>query len=208
MHGLSDWFCKDPRVLHVDILEALFSDHDEEEVYHLYHVCGPNCENMDKAAGVRCTEAKCGLRVWSIRFTTFTTTSQEHDLKPTSYSKEEEVQTIYMSLVRFFDGQLKVVIHRDKRVRHYDKELIWLNPVPNPRFDDSVAGVDRNRLEKARQISRTSIPRRGGENSVTLDQVNVFNILHQVVLDLITTNFTAQIDSRTGYFVLTLGYLF
>ena len=112
MHGLSDWFCKDPRVLHVDILEALFYEHDEEEVYQMYHVCGPNCENMDKAAGVRCTEAKCGLRVWSIRFTTFTTTSQEHDLKPTSYSKEEEVQAIYMSLVRFFDGQFKARVNK------------------------------------------------------------------------------------------------
>ena len=110
MHGLSDWFRKDPRVLHVDILEALFYEHDEGEVYQMYHVCGPNCENMDKAAGVRCIEAKCGLRVWSIRFTTFTTTSEEHDLKPTSYSKEEQVQAVYMSLVRFFDGQFKVVI--------------------------------------------------------------------------------------------------
>ena len=173
----------------------------------MYHVCGPNSENMDKAAGVRCIEAKCGLRVWSIRFTTFTTTSEEHDLKPTSYSKEDQVQAVYMSLVRFFDGQFKVVIHRDKRVRHYDKEVIWLNPIPNPRFNDSVAGVDRNRLDKARQISRTSLPRRGGEKSDALDQVNVFNILHKVLLDFIIMNFTAQIDSRTGYFVLTLGYL-
>ena len=74
-------------------------------------------------------------------------------------------------------------------------------------FNDSVAGVDRNRLDKARQISRTSLPRRGGEKSDALDQVNVFNILHKVLLGFIIMNFTAQIDSRTGYFVLTLGYL-
>ena len=52
-----------------------------------------------------------------------------------------------------------VVIHRDKRIRHYDKEVIWLNPVPNLRFNDSVACVDRNQLEKARRISGTSVPR-------------------------------------------------
>ena len=52
-----------------------------------------------------------------------------------------------------------VVIHRDKRIRHYDKEVIWLNPVPNLRFNDSVAGVDKNQLEKARRISGTSVPR-------------------------------------------------
>ena len=197
LHGLSDWFRKDPRVLHVDILEALFYD---DEVHYMYHVCGPNCKNVDKSVGVWCTEGKCGQRVWSIRFTTFTTTAQEHELRPTSFSKEEKVQEVFMSLVRFFDGQLKVVIHRDKWVRRCDKEVIWLNPVQNPRFNDSVAGVDRNQLEKARRIFGTSVPRHVSGKSDGLDQVGLSNVLFHVLL----ISNCAQIISRTGYFILTL----
>ena len=161
LNGLSDWFRKDPRrVLHIDIHEALFYD---EEVYHLYHVCGPKCKNADKAVGIKCTEGDCGLRIHSVVFTSFTTCSEDHDLRPTSYSKKEEVQSVFMSLVQFFDGQFKVVVHRDPRIRRYDKEVMWMSPAPNLRFNDTVAGVDRKMLEKAQQIFRTSVPRPGGE---------------------------------------------
>ena len=146
LNGLSDWFRKDPRVLHIDIYEALFYD---EEVYHLYHVCGPKCKNADKAVGIKCTEGDCGLRIHSVVFTSFTTCSEDHDLRPTSYSKKEEVQSVFMSLVQFFDGQFKVVVHRDPRIRRYDKEVMWMSPAPNLCFNDTVAGVDRKMLEKA-----------------------------------------------------------
>ena len=138
---LSDWFRKDPRVLHVDILEALFYD---EEVYYLYHVCGPKCKNLDKTVGVEYKDCGCGLRVWSIRLTTFTTAAEEHDLKPTSFSMEEEAQAIFMS------------------------------PVPNLRFNDSVAGVDRKRLEKARQIFKTFPKRHVDEKGSELAEVMVY----------------------------------
>ena len=82
------------------------------------------------------------------------------DLRPTSYSKKEEVQSVFMSLVQFFDGQFKVVVHRDPRIRRYDKEVMWMSPAPNLCFNDTVAGVDRKMLEKAQQIFRTSVPRR------------------------------------------------
>lgn len=179
LNGLSDWFRRDPRVLHVDMLEAVFYG---DELYHVFHLCGPNCKNVDKSEGVQCNEWECGLRIWSLKLTTFKVAHEEHDLRPTSFSKEEEVQTIFLSLVRFFDGQVKVVIHRDKKIRRYDKEVIWLSPVPNPRFDDSVAGIDRNRLEKAKQIFKTSVPRPVAENCDALPKVRLFHALNSLLV--------------------------
>ena len=52
-----------------------------------------------------------------------------------------------MSLVRFYDGHFNIAIHTDHRIGRTDEVVIWLNPVKNRRFNDSVVGVDRRILE-------------------------------------------------------------
>ena len=67
---LSDSFVNDPRDVHIDLLEAVFWT---DQVYKTYHVCGPLCKNETKREDIDCTEGACGLRIWSIMITTFTT---------------------------------------------------------------------------------------------------------------------------------------
>ena len=57
-----------------------------------------------------------------------------------------------MSLVRFFDGQFKMVVHEGAGIGKFNEEGIWLSPVMSRGFNDSVASVDRKLLEKAKQI--------------------------------------------------------
>ena len=42
---LSDSYVNDPSHVHIDLLEAVFWT---DEVYHTYHVVGPNCKNEGK----------------------------------------------------------------------------------------------------------------------------------------------------------------
>ena len=173
---LSDSFVNDPRDVHIDLLEAVFwTDH----VYNSYHVSGPLCKNETKREDIDCTEGACGLRIWSIMITTFTTILEEHDLKPTTFEKDQKLQTVFMSLVRFYDGHFNIAIHTDHRIGTTDEGVIWLSPVKNRCFNDSVAGVDRRLLEKAKQIHRTRPARvHDGEEGADGDvsQVRLSNI--------------------------------
>ena len=84
-----------------------------------------------------------------------------------------------MSLVRFFDGQFKLVVHEGVGIGKFNDEGIWLSPVKNRCFNDSVAGVDRRQLEKAKQIHRTCPARvHDGEEGADGDvaQVRLSNI--------------------------------
>ena len=170
---LSNSFSNDARDIHIDMMEAAFWDN---EVYHLYHVCGPNCKNQSKTEDVNCLEGGCGLRIWSIQIKTFTTAAEEHDLRPTSFSKKEEVQTVFMSLVRFFSGPFKLVIHEDQRIRRYDEEVIWMSPVQDRYFNDSVAGVDWRMRERAKQIHLTSVPKPVVKKSDALARVRLSSV--------------------------------
>ena len=151
---ISGAFPSDSRDLHVEMWEAVFWDKDEE-----YHVCGPLCNNVDKVDAVICMEEGCGLRIWSNQFSTFTTLVEEHDLRPPTHGKQEQVQVLYLSLVRFFSGQLKIVLHSDVKLRSVEEEAIWFCPVINRRFSDSLAAIDLRRLETAAKIHRTCVPR-------------------------------------------------
>ena len=175
LSGISGSFPNDARDVHIDMMEAVFWD---SEVSDLYHVCGPNCKKESKAEDLNCSEGGCGLRVWSIMIKTFTIAEEEHDLRPTSYRKEKEVQTVFMSLVRFFSGHFKLVIHTDQRLRRYDEELIWMSPVPNSRYRiDTVAGVDYRLRERAEQIYKTRVSAHVDDQSGEMVQVRLLNVL-------------------------------
>ena len=155
-YGYSNIFPpSDPRVLHVDIQEALFYG---EEVNQHYHVSGRNCKNLEKSEDIVCREEGCGLRIHSVMFTTFSTVEEElpfYELGKSNVSKEREESTVYFSLVAFFNGEMKIALHREGRLKKYQEEVAWLTKDEQAHFDDSLAGVDRVKIEKAKQIWET-----------------------------------------------------
>ena len=160
----------DPRVLHVDVDEAIFY---EEEVNVHYHVSGRNCKNMEKAEGVVCKEEGCGLRIHSVAFTTFETAEEQAEYyQPKITRKERQVQYVLLSLVAFYSGEYKICVHREPRIKKYHEEVAWLTKEENARFSDSVEGVDRLKVEKAQLIWGTSVPKRGAEGDTLAAQVN------------------------------------
>ena len=150
------WPSSDPRVLHVEVEEALFYGAD---VNHLYHVSGRNCKKVDKAKDVECKEEGCGLRIHSVMFTTFETTEEKVEFyEQRRWRKQKEVADIYLSLVAFFNGEMKVALHREARLKkYYHHEVAWLTKDPKAYFDESVAEVDRVKIRRARQIWETKV---------------------------------------------------
>ena len=177
LNQISDSFLSDPRVLHIDIEEALFWD---KEVYHHYHVCGPSCTNVDKSENIICKEGTCGLRIWSISFTTFTTFEEEVEFYRRgmcNWRKEGEVQTVYFSLVAFFNGTERVIVHKDARLKRSEEEVLWLSPVQNVHFDDSLQLLDRQRLERAKHVRCTRVPRPADGKADILPSQVIFTCL-------------------------------
>ena len=156
----------DPRVLHVDIEEAVFFGQD---IFTLYHVSGRGCRNVDKSENVICKEGECGVRIWSIMFSTFTTVEERREYyQPRSFRKEREEQIVYLSLVAFFNGESKIALHRDARLKKSYEEVAWLTKDENATFHDSVTAVDRGKLQRAEQVWPTRVPKTvGGGDTLT-----------------------------------------
>ena len=144
----------DPRVLHIDIEEAIFFD---EDIFTWYHLSGRGCRNLDKSEDVMCKEEGCGVRIWSVMFISFTTVEERREYyQARSYRKEKEENTVYLSLVAFFNGEFKIALHRDARLKKSYEEVAWLTK-DEKAFNDSVAAVDRLKLERAKQIWETRV---------------------------------------------------
>ena len=149
----------DPRVLHVDIEEAVFYD---EEIFTTYHLSGRNCRNVDKSEDVICKEGGCGVRIWSVMFSSFTTVEEGREYyQPRSFRKDRKERIVYLSLVAFFNGELKIALHRDARLKKSYEEVAWLTKDENASFHDSVAAVDRSKLQRAEQVWATRVPMSG-----------------------------------------------
>ena len=164
----------DPRVLHIDVQEAIFY---EEEVKEHYHVSGANCKNMEKAEGVLCKEEGCGLRIHSVLFTAFETADENLEYyQARRKRKDREVQDIYLSLVAFYSGEYKICVHREYRLKKYHEEVAWLRKDESARFNDSVEGVDRLKIEKARLIWETTVPKTRSEGNTLAAQVHFLSV--------------------------------
>ena len=147
----------DPRVLHVDIEEAVFFD---DEISTLYHLSGRGCRNVEKSEDVICKEEGCGIRIWSVMFISFTTVEERREYyQARSFRKEREENTVYLSLVAFFNGEFKIALHRDAQLKKSYEEVAWLTKDENAAFNDSVAAVDRLKLERAKQVWETRVPK-------------------------------------------------
>ena len=165
----------DPRVLHVDIEESVFFD---EEVFHSYHLSGRKCRNVGKDENISCKEEGCGLRIWSIVFTTYTTIEEEVEYyQPRSFRKEREEQSVYLSLVAFFNGETKIALHRHALLKRSYEEVAWLTKDGNADYNDSVAAVDRSKLGKAQQIWETRVPKTVNEGDTLTAKVTKSNLL-------------------------------
>ena len=153
---IAESFPHDPRVLHVDIEEAVYGG---EEIFHHLHVSGRGCINMDHREDVNCQEVGCGIVIWRIKFTTFTTVEDESNklasmgLAPATFRKNKEEQILHLSLVAFFEGETKIAVHRDAQITGPYEENVWL--AKDGVADDSVAAVDRIKLSRAQLIWQT-----------------------------------------------------
>ena len=176
LYHIDERFFKDPRELHVDIWEALFYS---EDVFHRYHLSGPSCKNINKSGDIVCREPGCGLRVWSIMFKTYTTFLEEHELRLPVTRKKKEVQAVFLSLVCFYNGDHNIAVHRDSHIESDQEAVLWLMPLRNAQFSDSLALLDRSRLEKAKKIKRTTVlrPAADEETNALPDQVYLILIL-------------------------------
>ena len=152
----------DTSILHVDIEEAVFFS---ESVFH--HVSGRNCKNVNKDEDVVCMEEGCGVRIWSIVFTTFTTAEEEREYyQPRRMRKEREEQQIFLSLVAYFNGDFRVAVHRDATMEnsyeHNARQVAWLTEDRNADYNDSPM-VDQLKLSKAQYTWETNVPKPGRE---------------------------------------------
>ena len=160
------------KILHVDIEEAIFFD---GSIFHHYHLSGRHCRKVNGASDINCKELGCGVRIWSIMFTTYTTAEEVVEYyQPKRRRKEKEVQHVYLSLVAFFNGEFKIVLHRDAQLKKYHEEVAWLSKDKSARYSDSVESVDRSKIEKARMIWETKVPKPRSEGDTLEAQVNIF----------------------------------
>ena len=163
----------DPRVLHIDIQEAVFFG---EDIFTLYHLSGRGCRNVDKSEDVICKEGECGVRIWSVMFSSFTTVEESREYyQPRSFRKEKEEKTVYLSLVKFFNGELKIALHRDARLKKSYEEVAWLTK-DEARFNDTVAAVDRSKLQRAEQVWATRVPKPVAGGDTLTDTVSKSNL--------------------------------
>ena len=103
-----------------------------------------------------CKEEGCGVRIWSIKFSSFTTKEEQREYyQPRTFTKEKEERSVYLSLVAFFNGDFQIAMHRDPELKKTYQEVAWFQKDDNATFNDSVAGVDRVKLQKAKQIWAT-----------------------------------------------------
>ena len=161
------------KILHVDIHEAIFFG---EDIPHHYHVAGRDCMKVSGAADVNCRQEGCGLRIWSNMFTTYETADEKVEYyQPRRKRKERVVENIFLSMVAFFNGEYKIVLHRDKRLKKYHEEVAWLTKDENAKYNDSVAAVDRLKVDEARLIWETNMPKSRTEGA-TLAEVSKLNL--------------------------------
>ena len=95
------------KILHVEIDEAILC---HESIF--YHFEGDNCrrEELD----VVCREPGCGVLIWKIMFKTFSTVEKKQEFYELGCNlrKAKLEQEVYLSLVAFFSGEVKLLLHQ------------------------------------------------------------------------------------------------
>ena len=131
---------------------------------------------MDKAEDIVCKEGECGARIWSIKFTSYVTAEEEvPDYMVPKWRKEKQGQVVFLSLVAFFSGNYKIVVHRDADLQNsFDvnqRQVAWLTQVKKQRFDDKPV-VDLLKLQKALYTWGTRVPKPIGTRDHSNAKVN------------------------------------
>ena len=95
------------KILHVEIDETILCG---ESLF--YHFEGDNCrrEELD----VVCREPGCGVPIWKIVFKTFSTVTKKQEFYELGCNlrKAKPEQEVYLSLVAFFSGEYKLLLHQ------------------------------------------------------------------------------------------------
>ena len=163
----------DTSLAHIDIEESIFPF----EHHTTHHLSGRSCKNKDKAEDIICKEGECGARIWSIKFTSYVTAEEEvPDYMVPKWRKEKQGQVVFLSLVAFFNGNYKIVVHRDSDLQNsFDvnqRQVAWLTQVKKQRFDDKPV-VDLLKLQKALYTWGTRVPRPVGTKDHSNAKVNL-----------------------------------
>ena len=84
--------------------------------------------------------------------------------QPRRWRKERQEQQVFLSMVAFFNGDFKVVVHRDPTLEnsyeHNTRQVAWLTQEKNADYNDSPM-VDQLKLSKAQYTWETNVPKPG-----------------------------------------------
>ena len=131
---------------HVRLAEALFWN---ESRY--YHVSGEDCTNVNET----CTLEGCGVRIWSLMINTHHYTTGEED----QLFRQEEDQTLFLSLVAYHSGDYRIIIHRDGDHPRWGGKAISKHTVVavlskvDKNFADDEPRIDQHILKKHLEIN-------------------------------------------------------
>ena len=136
---------------HVDLMEAVFWSESR-----FYHVSGDGCKKDIET----CTNDDCGVRIWSLMIDTWHVRSQKDDFFHTEQLiREDQDQTLFLSLVAYHSGDHKIIIHRDRQTVKWGGNAISKHTFvaslsqANLRFDDKPQ-IDHQQLRKHLKIVR------------------------------------------------------
>ena len=130
---------------HMDLLEAVFW-YDSDD----YHVEGDNCRRSEG----NCKDMDCGVRIWTLKVDSYHFDGYaQHQMKKVKHDQE-----LYFSLVAFFSGDYKMLIHRETEKDRSFNRVAWLSKDISAPFDDRLE-IDRTRIDKHKLIGETRAPR-------------------------------------------------
>ena len=71
-----------------------------------WHYGGPNCTRQRN-----CREEECGVRIWHLNVKTFAVEDRDGDL----HKGPQADKLIHFSLIAFFSGKYKILLHRESK---------------------------------------------------------------------------------------------
>ena len=140
------------KVSHIDILEAVLPFESLE-----HHWKGEHCRR--RKLDIVCREPGCGVKIWVALFKSYSTVEEEQAIYKLNNNRRKEkfLNEAYLSLVAFFSGEVKLVLHRDGQEGSH-VHVAWLKKKESMMFDDSP-NVNLIKLHEARQIRGTVVPK-------------------------------------------------